>query len=261
MSRKSTDVTAHRGASRVLDILEFLGQHADGFTLAHVSRTLRVPKSSVLALLRTLVDRGYLELGPAGDYRVGPRALEIGLRSGFQRELPALARPVLLHLAQRTGESVYLAVLTPAPPEVVYVDKVESRHSIRYTAGLGERRPLHCTAPGLAVFAFMPLDDRKRLLASLKFTAFTPATVTRRDVIRTRLDQIRRAGVVVNVDEFIAGASGIASPVFDQEAAVVGACTVIGPTARLLAQQDTLCRVVKSAADDISRSLGGKPVR
>ena len=259
MSRKSTDATSHRGASRVLDILEFLGHHADGFTLSHVSRALRVPKSSLLALLRTMVERGYLEHGPAGDYRVGPRALEIGLRSGFQRELPALARPVLLQLAQRTGESVYLAVLTPAPPEVVYVDKVESRHSIRYTAGLGERRPLHCTAPGLAVFAFMPPDERKRLLTSLKFTAFTPATVTRRDVIRTRLDRIRQAGFVVNVDEFIAGASGIAAPVFDQQGEVVGACTVIGPTTRLLAQQESLAKLVKAAGDDISRRSGFTP--
>ena len=163
---------------------------------------------------------------------------------------------MLLHLAQRTGESVYLAVLTPAPPEVVYVDKVESRHSIRYTAGLGERRPLHCTAPGLAVFAFMPPDERKRLLASLKFTAFTAATVTKREVIRRRLDEIRAAGVVVNVDEFIAGASGIAAPVFDQQGDVVGACTVIGPTARLVAQQGMLAKLVKAAGEDISRRLG-----
>jgi DNA-binding IclR family transcriptional regulator len=158
--------------------------------------------------------------GPTGDYRAGPRALEIGLRSGFQNGLPALARPVLLHLAQRTGEGVHLAV-----------------------------------------FAFLPLAERKRLLASTKFAAFTPATVTKPDAIGTRLDQIRRTGVVVNVDEFIAGASGIAAPVFDQQGEVVGACTVIGPTARMLAQKDALVQLMKSAGNDISRSLGFTPAR
>jgi DNA-binding IclR family transcriptional regulator len=254
--RPSKSNGAHRGAARVLDILEFLPDHGDGFTLAEVSRALAAPKSSVLALLRTLVERGYLAL-ESGVYRAGARAQGLGLRP-FQRELPAVARPALLDLAQKTGESVYLAVLTLHPPEVVYVDKVESRQSIRYSADLGERRPLYCTAPGLAVFAFMPEADRKRLLASLKLVAFTEATVTSRDAIRLRLEQIRGAGVVVNVDEFMAGASGIAAPILGADGVPVGACTVIGPTPRLLAQEKDLVRHVRAAGEAISRALGAR---
>lgn len=244
----------HRGAGRVLDILEFLPAHSDGFTLAQLSRALTAPKSSLLALLRTLVDRGYLALD-TGVYRAAGRTHGLGLRTGFQRELPAVARPALLELAQKAGESVYLAVPTPHPPEVVYVDKVESRQSIRYTADLGERRPLYCTAPGLAVFAFKPPADRKRLLSSLKLVAFTEATVTSRDALRLRLEQIRTTGVVVNVDEFMTGASGIAAPILDTQNIAVGACTVIGPTSRLLAREKDLVRHVKAAAESISRSL------
>jgi IclR family acetate operon transcriptional repressor len=258
MSRKPPRSNgAHRGATRVLDILEFLPGHSEGFTLAEISRALAVPKSSVLALLRTLVERGYLVL-ESGLYRAGARAHGLGARSGFQRELPAAARPALLELAQRTGESVYLAVLTSQPPEVVYVDKVESRQSIRYSADLGERRPLYCTAPGLAAFAFMPAADRTRVLASLKLVAFTEATVTSRDAIRLRLDEIRQAGIVVNVDEFMAGASGIAAPILDAQGVAVGACTVIGPTPRLLAQEKDLVRRVRAAGEAISHALGAR---
>jgi IclR family acetate operon transcriptional repressor len=90
-------------------------------------------------------------------------------------------------------------------------------------------------------------------------TAFTDATVTDRKVLRARLAEIRQAGVVINVDEFIAGASGIAAPILDREGVPVAACTVIGPTARLLAQKDALSRWVKAAAAAVSRALGGKP--
>lgn len=258
MSRKPPRSSgAHRGAARVLDILEFLPGHRDGFTLAEISRALAVPKSSALALLRTLVERGYLVL-ESGLYRAGGRAHGLGPRSGFHRELPAVARPALLDLAQKTAESVYLAVLTRQPPEVVYVDKVESRQSIRYSAELGERRPLYCTAPGLAVFAFLPAADRTRLLATLKLVAFTESTVTSRDAIRVRLDEVRRSGVVVNVDEFMAGASGIAAPILDAEGVAVGACTVIGPTPRLLAQEKELVRHVRAAGEAISRALAAR---
>ena len=102
-------------------------------------------------------------------------------------------------------------------------------------------------------------NERSVNQAFIPSTLVTPATVTKRDAIRARLEHIRRAGVVVNVDEFIAGASGIAAPVFDQQGEVVGACTVIAPTARLVAQQDALVPLMKSAGDDISRSLGFTP--
>ncbi|OGL06800.1 MAG: hypothetical protein A3H48_03735 [Candidatus Rokubacteria bacterium RIFCSPLOWO2_02_FULL_71_18] len=249
---------AHRAAGRVLDILEALTRGPE-FTLTELSRTLGVPKSSLLALLRTFVDRGYLEHQPTGAYRIGPRAIEMGFPSPFQRELPALAGPVLLDLAEKSGESVFLALLIQPPPEVVYVDKVESRQRIRYTASLGERRPLHCTAPGLAIFAFMPEAERDRLLESVDLTPFTDVTVTDRDVLRARLEEVRSTGVAINVDEFVAGASGIAAPIFDRAGAVVAACTVIGPTGRLLTQQDDLARWVKAAGDAVSRRLGFQP--
>jgi len=76
---------------------------------------------------------------------------------------------------------------------------------------------------------------------------------------RARLEEVRSTGVAINVDEFVAGASGIAAPIFDRAGAVVAACTVIGPTGRLLTQQDDLARWVKAAGDAVSRRLGFQP--
>jgi DNA-binding IclR family transcriptional regulator len=147
------------------------------------------------------------------------------------------------------------------PPEVVYVDKVERPQRIRYSAELGERRPLHCTAPGLAVLAFLPDAEREVLVETLELERFTDRTVTDRRLLRARLAEIQRAGVAVNVDEFIAGASGIASLVFDHAGVPVGTCSVIGPTSRLVARKDRVARWVKRAAGGVSRQLGFVPTR
>lgn len=259
-----TRADSHRGASRALDILEFLTENPEGFTLSELSRRLGVPKSSLLALLRTFTERGYLEHEPTGLYHLGPRALELGLRPPYRRELPALAGPALVALAEKSGESVFLGVVAHTPPEVVYVDKVESRHRIRYSAELGERRPLYCTAPGLAIFAFLPQAERDRLLDTLDLTPHTERTVTDRRALRARLDAVRRAGVAVAVDEFIAGAASVAAPVFDRQGSPVATCSVIGPTPRIVARRDELSAAVRAAADAISRRLGftaGGPAR
>jgi DNA-binding IclR family transcriptional regulator len=121
---KHVKESGHRGASRVFRILEFLAQNTDGFTLAELTRRLGVPKSSLLALLRTFADHGYLERLPNGVYRLGPKAIELGLRSASQRDLPALAAPVLQDLMDKSGESVFLAVLAHDSPEMVYIDCV-----------------------------------------------------------------------------------------------------------------------------------------
>jgi DNA-binding IclR family transcriptional regulator len=259
--RRGAAREAHRAAARVLDIVEFLGESPDGFTLTELSRRLGVPKSSLLALLRTFVERGYLEQEPTGVYRLGVRARDLGLRAPFPDQLPAFAAPALRALAAKTGESAFLGVFVRRPPEVVYVDKVESGQRIRYTAELGERRPLHCTAPGLAVLAFLPDAERDKILDALTLERFTDRTVTDRRALRARLDGVRRAGVVVNVDEFIAGASGIAAPVFDRAGVPVASCTVIGPTSRIVGRKDDVARWVKSAAEAVSRRLGHAPPR
>jgi DNA-binding IclR family transcriptional regulator len=158
----------------VLDVLEFLAEARDGFTLATLSRRLRVPKSSLLALLRTFVERRYLEQPePGGAYRLGSRAAQLGLRPAPERELPEAAAPALRELAERTGESVFLGVLAPHSREVVYIHRVESRERLRYTAELGERRPLHCSAPGLAILALLPDTERARLTATLPLRPYT----------------------------------------------------------------------------------------
>ena len=69
----------HRAAGRVVDILELVMSARDGLALRELSAQLLAPKSSLLPLLRTLAAREYLEQGPGGEYRLGRRALELGL--------------------------------------------------------------------------------------------------------------------------------------------------------------------------------------
>lgn len=52
----------HRSTSRVLDIFQLLSNTSEGHTLTEISQALESPKSSILPILQTLTDRGYIEL-------------------------------------------------------------------------------------------------------------------------------------------------------------------------------------------------------
>jgi DNA-binding IclR family transcriptional regulator len=246
----------HRAANRVVDILELLAARPEGLPLREVSAQLEAPKSSLLPLLRALTARGYLAQGRAGEYRLGPGALDLGAAAPGQRELVDVARPAAVELMRRTGETVFVGVLSSDRASVVYVDKVESDHIIRYAGGVGDRRPLHATSSGKAILAFLSSDEREDVLRSLSLSRHTERTVTSLAALRAALEEIRRTGVCVTVDELVAGASGIAAPVFDRYGRVAGACAIGGPTDRVRPRLKLLATEVKATARALSERLG-----
>ncbi len=246
----------HRAANRVVDILELLAASRDGLALREVSDHLETPKSSLLPLLRALTVRGYVTLGHTGDYRLGPRVLDLRAAGAADRELVEVGRPAVVDLMRRTGETVFLGTLSSDRTSVVYVDRVESDHIIRYAGGVGDRRPLHATSSGKAILAFLSAEEREEILTSLALPRHTDRTVTSVGALRATLDEIRRSGVCVTIDELMPGASGIAAPVFDRGAHVAGACAIGGPTGRVRPRLRTLSAEVKATARLLSARLG-----
>jgi DNA-binding IclR family transcriptional regulator len=246
----------HRAANRVVDILELLAASPDGLALRDVSARLAAPKSSLLPLLRALMARGYLARGRTGEYRLGPGALELGAMGAGPRELVEVARPAIVELMRRSGETVFLGTLSNDRTSIVYVDRVESDHVIRYAGGVGDRRPLHATSSGKAILAFLSAEEREEILTSLSLARHTARTVTSLPALRAALDEIRRAGVCVTIDELVPGASGIAAPVFDRHGRVAGACAIGGPTHRVRPKVRALAADVKTAAGALSARLG-----
>lgn len=249
----------HRAANRVVDILELLVASREGLALREISAQLEAPKSSLLPLLRALATRGLLEQTDAGAYRLGPRALALGAGAVARRELSDVARPALLALMRRTRETVFLGVLAGDGRSVVYVDKVESEQIIRYAAGVGDRRPLHATSTGKAILAFLPAGQRDEILQTLPLERHAERTITSAAALRASLEETRRTGVCLSVDEMVRGASGVAAPIFDRHGAVVGACTIAGPTDRLRSRLRQLALEARDAARTISALLGHHP--
>jgi len=249
----------HRAAGRVVDILELAVSARAGLALRELSARLRAPKSSLLPLLRTLAARGYLEQGAGGEYRLGRRALELGLGGRDELGLPEVSRPALRALMQRTGETVFLGTLSADGLAVVFVDKVDSDQVIRYAGGVGDRRPLHATSSGKVLLAFLPPARREKILRALPLERYTEQTVTTLPALRTALDEVRQSGLCLNLDELAIGAAGLAAPIFDRDGQIAGACAIGGPTDRVRPRLRALGAEVKATARAISARLGHRP--
>src|SRR5579872_576042 len=124
-------------------------------SLNYVSSHADVSKTSALRILYTF--------GPAWLCRIAIRtpisikwesSWSSGSRAVSGRNLIQIVRPYMAELRSQFDETVNLAVLRNN--EIVYVEIVESRQSFRVVADVGSRVPMHATAPGKAIGAFLP---------------------------------------------------------------------------------------------------------
>ena len=247
-----------RSAARLLK--EFRSGSRE-FGVSELARRLGLGKSTAHRLLTTLAREGLLEHDPgSGTYRLGLVMYELGEAVKQHFDLHAAAVPVMEALRNATHETVQIAVLDGH--EVVYVERLESPHTLRLFTQLGRRMPAHCTGTGKLLLAFLPADRLDALLAGAPLEPRTPYTITDPRALREELARTRARGWSENAQESEIGVASVGAPIRDARGTVVAAISIAGPVMRL--DGDSLGRFTRQlidAAGTISRQLGWSPSR
>lgn len=154
----------------VLALFELFARERSPCTLTALAAKLAMPKSSTFNLIHTLLVRGYLyETRKRGGYYPTRRLLDLAERIAEGDPFLQGIHGYLEELASQTGETALLSVREGA--DVIYVDVVESASAIRYTAKVGDRRPIHTTSSGNAILASLGPEEWTRVVASLDVAA------------------------------------------------------------------------------------------
>jgi len=180
-----------RAVERVCAILNLLQESIDGVSLIEIAEATELPKSSAFRYLWTLEAYRYVERdAEAGMYRLGLGF--VGMQSRQVEVLRQRARPVLERLRDEFGETVNLGVLDG--DSAIYLEIVESRRTVRLAAKRGDRDPLHATALGKAIAAYLPEERVRELLITSGMPARTINTITSASDYVAELANVRRVG-------------------------------------------------------------------
>ncbi|WP_149538156.1 IclR family transcriptional regulator [Siccirubricoccus phaeus] len=252
-----------RSVSRALQILDKLSAAPQGASLANLAQAMGVPKTTLLGLLRGLALEGYAAQVD-GLWRLGPESLGLAraiLAGQHDTALGAAGHVVLERLADSSGESAMIAVLTPDRSAMVYTDKVEARTALRFAATVGDRRPIHCTASGRLMLAYLPPPWPDAFLRKARLAPLTTTSITDRRALRRIVAEARERGYAVTLGESTEGVAGIAAPIFDARGDIIAAIVLAAPLARAQPRLASLIREVRQAARGLSRQLGHRPTR
>jgi DNA-binding IclR family transcriptional regulator len=199
-------------AGRTLDLFEAFARERKPMSLSQLARAIGAPVSSCFGIVRTLEARGYLyEVKARGGFYPTKLLFEHTRVIASHDPLAERFVPLLEKLRDRTGETVLVSKRLDR--QAVYLEVLESPHSIRYSPKVGEFRPLHSSASGKALLGSLAPALRKELLTGMKLPRVTSRTITSRAALQADLEQGHARGWYVTRGETVADLMAVAVPV------------------------------------------------
>jgi len=231
-SRVAPHPTATAGVAavdRALLVLSALSDASGAMPLNEIAHRTGLYKSTILRLLASLDHANFVAKQPDGRYVLGPAVARLYATyvQSFSARHPTIA--ALRGLVDTTHESA--AFFVQRGEFRLCLHRIPSPHAVRDNIETGDLLPLERGAAGRVLQAYGRIGD--------------PALGQR----------IRGEQVVLLIGDRDPELAGIAAPVFGALGEVLGAISLIIPSARV---QQSWVTPVREAAQTLSRSLGGQ---
>lgn len=242
---------------RTLSILELVTASQKGLSNADLSRRLEIPKSSASYILRVLEKRGYLSREDNGKYRIGLKLVSLSSGALTHLDFREIAKPVMTEFLKKSRlPEVHLAVLDNG--RAVYVEKIEADNSfIKMDIWIGHRLPIHTTAIGKILVAYLPENEVLKMLELRGMEKKTRKSITNPQNFLHELEKVRKYGYAIDDEENADNVRCVAAPIYDANGKIIaslGTSTIIMQLDKTLLPK--IVEMIKDSAQKVSKSLG-----
>lgn len=197
-----------KSAARTVDLLELMAARGnEPVRLRELSDALGAPRSSIYALLRTLVERGWVRTDVTGtQYSIGIQALLAGTTYLDFDPFLRIVQPHINELSVKLDETIHYGRLQRT--DIVYLATHESSQYLRPFSRVGRTLPAFSTSMGKSLLAERlaggGLDDLAQHLPAT-LTRLTAHTIVDREALISDLEAVRSRGYAVDHEENLDG--------------------------------------------------------
>ena len=222
--------------------------------VADIAHELELPRSTAYRYIAALRSHHLIDEAAEGrGYRLGTKILELAATMS-RRPLRDVASPYLERIGRETGETIILCGLREH--EGICLAKVDGTHALRVSYELGDTYPLHASATGKAILAFLDPDERHAIVKEVGLARFTETTITDPGELDRELGKTVKNGYSESDGEAIVGTRGIAAPIFSFRGRVVASIGASVPKHRGVGEmRRRLIDLLVQAAQDITREI------
>lgn len=226
-----------------------------GLGTTAVADATGLTRPTVHRILNSLAGDGFVDHdAEGGRWYLGPELYLMGALAAERYDITDIARDSLRELAAETGESAFLSARRG--DESVCLLREEGSFPIRsFVLHEGIRFPLGVASAGLAMLAFLPIEQAERYLATAELTAKW-GEAHAAESVRARVNETRSRGYAVNPGLIVEGSWGMGAAVFDRAGQPAWALSITGVESRFGAhRQPELGRLLLGHAHRVSRRL------
>jgi DNA-binding IclR family transcriptional regulator len=246
--------------SKALTLLDYFTRSRAEIGLSDLARLSGTNKATCFRLMAELQEHGLIELTATKTYRIGPAVLRLAALREATVPTRDAAMPVLQALARATGETAHMSHLV-ADRLVTLAFAYAPNHAIKVMMEDADVLPFHATSSGLAVLAHLSADQQAAILAQPR-AGLTSHSLLETGSIKAELARIGSRGWAETAETFEMGVASVAVPLFDGNAACIGAVAVAAPTTRLhgVVRAAIIQSTIKAATDIMGVQGGVAPV-
>jgi IclR family acetate operon transcriptional repressor len=228
--------STHQSLGRGLQVLEAVASSGGKASLTEAARRTALHRSTTHHLLQQLVNFGYLRQdAQTRCYELTSKLFRLTARTWTPEQIGLMTEPVAAELTARIGEGTSVAAYCDST--VMIVAKCDPNNPLRVVQDVGAARPIHATAVGKAIVAFLPSRERAAVAGRLKYDRYTPHTIASRSGFEAELRRIQAQGYAIDDEEHHLGVRCIAAPIFSYTGHAIGCLCIVGPKARMTRQR------------------------
>lgn len=193
---------------KAVRVLETIAAQEQPLGVSEIGRRTGLSKSTVHALLASLLQEGLLEGGTSeGGYRLGQRLIVLA-QQARDSTLVERGRASLVALAERSGETAFLGRLDGETVQVL--DREEGGSSLKLSAPVGSAIPVLAGALGKAYLGEIGPERARSYLLHRDLPRFTDASIVSRERLLSDARHSAARGYALDSGEYLSGVAAAA---------------------------------------------------
>ena len=197
-----------------LRILGLFKRDSPVLTQSEIARTLGLNMTSTYRYINTLVEMGYLEKdAKTKEIRPSTNCLAMSINLMQATDKMRMIREIVDHL--HAEYNITIDVAFTVDDTLMRIYHREAEEVLTYSLPNYTKNCLHNTALGKAYLSTLSEELLNEKLAAMELFAKTAATIISKSKLYKEIENTRKRGYALQVEEYMPGVLAIAAPLFD----------------------------------------------
>lgn len=194
---------------KAFHLLRKVSESPQKLNITELALQLGYSKSTTHGLVHALLREGALAKGAKGrKLYLGPAMVDLAFSNWNYIKMVISIQPVIDALRDRIGETTVLGALINH--RVLIMATAESEMPLKISATPGTILPLFAGAAGKAFHAVKTTASVSRLILEKGLPRHTPKSIVIEEKYLEELEQVRRRGYALDLEEFMTGVNAVA---------------------------------------------------